>query len=320
MFDRYICNDTQPTHLLMTGGKLKVQNRDISAFHDEYFNAISSGKCISVVEKIQKKPFKMFFDFDFKEPLDNQKEFIVHFLHTCEEYLSKTFRAVVCLGVGTNGIHIILKDVIVSQDQGIQMCNTLKTKKNNLDISVYKTGLRMIWSHKKNVKQFYKPSFIWMNSMLQELSDEESMNRRFLDACSIHTEDETNTPVQVQDVPCYEIVPKDLGTIHESLSILHPAYANAKITRVVKVRNDYIIQTYSKFCMNLNATHRSNHVYFVMSKRKLWQKCYCTCDTTKNRKFGKCKSFSSKSVPVGWRFENLIKNMTQVESCLISHS
>lgn len=320
MFNRFTCDDASPTHLLMTGGKLKVRSTDIDVFRKEYMNTVRSNQCISVVEKVQKnRPFKMFFDFDFKEPLDNQKEFIVQFIHLCEEYLKKSIRAVVCLGVGTHGIHIILKDTIVTQDQGIQMCNALKTKKNNLDISVYKTGLRMIWSHKKNVKQFYKPSFIWYESQLSDLTEEESMDERFLDSCSIHTHLDANTQVEQneEEITCYEIEPKDLNLINENLSLIHPAYTNAKITHVKRIKNDYYIQSYSRYCMNRRGNHRSNHVYFVMSKKKLYQKCYCTCDTTQNRTFGKCKNFSSKPVSIGWRFENYIKGLAQVE-CLFN--
>lgn len=310
MFDSHKCQaQDSPTHLLMNGGKLKVS--DIRAFHDEYFQCIKMNKSVSVVEKVQKnRPFKMFFDFDFKEPLEDKEQFIIHFLHSCEEYLCKTIKAVVCLGIGgTNGIHIVLTDVVVEQEVGIRMCNALKTKKNNLDVSVYKTGLRMIWSHKKNIRQYYTPRYIWVNSTLTDLTTEESMDIRFLDSCSIHTTQEANCAVNnVDDVSvplCQEVA--DTGIIQENLAQLHPIYGKAKVTRIVRVKNDYIIQTYSRFCLNLNASHRSNHVYFVMRKRKLFQKCYCSCDTTKARVSGKCKNFSSKSVPIGWRCENLIK-------------
>ena len=53
----------------------------------------------------------------------------------------------------------------------------------------------------------------------------------------------------------------------------------------------YTIVTDSRFCGNLASKggfHRSNRVYLVVDGRGVQQRCFCTCDTTRDRITGKC--------------------------------
>lgn len=61
----------------------------------------------------------------------------------------------------------------------------------------------------------------------------------------------------------------------------------------------YTISTDSKWCQNLNKSHRSNHVYFVIRYNgMLSQKCYCTCDTIAGRANGLCKDYESQPISI----------------------
>lgn len=57
----------------------------------------------------------------------------------------------------------------------------------------------------------------------------------------------------------------------------------------------YIIRTDSKYCLNINREHSSNHIYLELSSQGLFQKCFCCCDTISGRISGnKCSNFKYK--------------------------
>lgn len=49
-----------------------------------------------------------------------------------------------------------------------------------------------------------------------------------------------------------------------------------------------IIYVTSRHCMNLQRQHRSNRVYLVADTKAVYQRCFCTCDTLEDRKYGPC--------------------------------
>ena len=99
-------------------------------------------------------------------------------------------------------------------------------------------------------------------------------------------------------------------------------YKTAKITGVSKVefndrngvqRCQYLINTDSKWCQNINKAHRSNHIYFMIKPNgDLVQKCFCTCETLKGRSNGWCKNFESRGIT--------IKNETKIVEELFNAS
>jgi len=56
-------------------------------------------------------------------------------------------------------------------------------------------------------------------------------------------------------------------------------------------KNSYLISTTSKYCENLQRDHGSNHVWFRIEGHVIIQKCFCTCETMKGRRYGFCKDF-----------------------------
>lgn len=80
-----------------------------------------------------------------------------------------------------------------------------------------------------------------------------------------------------------------------------PAYAKVGVNRVlVSPTLTYIVfidGPGSRFCQNLNAEHNGKPVYFVFTANGgCRQRCSCKCDTTKDRKWGKCSEFRSDPV------------------------
>ena len=54
----------------------------------------------------------------------------------------------------------------------------------------------------------------------------------------------------------------------------------------------------ARYCFNLGRAHRTNTVYFVLTRRGVSQRCFCRCDTTEGRRFGLCEDFVSQTWPV----------------------
>lgn len=55
----------------------------------------------------------------------------------------------------------------------------------------------------------------------------------------------------------------------------------------------------SSICLNLTGAkkeHNNNSVYFLIKPSGVYQRCWCSCDTTQNRKFGLCKKYTSTPI------------------------
>ena len=95
--------------------------------------------------------------------------------------------------------------------------------------------------------------------------------------------------------------------IENEIQRLNINYKNVKITKIKRMSDDTIcIGTNSHFCMNKNAEH-DNHVYFVVNKKKIYQKCFCSNNKTEQRQFGKCAEYKSKGFPFSWLLYNELK-------------
>ena len=70
-------------------------------------------------------------------------------------------------------------------------------------------------------------------------------------------------------------------------------YTVIEIFKPAKDKKFYIIQTNSKFCMNVGRDHKNNHIFFYLDKSYAYQKCHCTCDTVIGRLNGKCSDYKS---------------------------
>lgn len=92
--------------------------------------------------------------------------------------------------------------------------------------------------------------------------------------------------------------------LKEIQALFPVCYARCKLTKLyhfmVGKDDAFVIATDSKFCMNLRKNkgrHNSNHVYFVLNKTGVWQKCFSRCETSEGRKWCPCKDFKGRVVP-----------------------
>jgi hypothetical protein len=97
-------------------------------------------------------------------------------------------------------------------------------------------------------------------------------------------------------------VSKTLGAYADVLPALDAAlplqFAGQKFTGLVATEHCYMLRSTARYCFNLGRQHRTNNVYFLLTRRGVCQRCYCRCDTAEGRKYGACKDFSSEAWPV----------------------
>jgi hypothetical protein len=85
--------------------------------------------------------------------------------------------------------------------------------------------------------------------------------------------------------------------------IIHNMFTNPKKTYyIVNVRGDG-----QHFCLNnRNDNHKSNSIYFFIEHNSIHQRCYCSCQTTENRRNGKCEDFASEKFPLVSKLDKLL--------------
>jgi len=68
----------------------------------------------------------------------------------------------------------------------------------------------------------------------------------------------------------------------------------ARVTRIFKYKTTYLVSTTSRYCENLGREHGSNHVWFYVNGNNIAQKCFCRCETVRERRDGFCRDFVGK--------------------------
>lgn len=80
-----------------------------------------------------------------------------------------------------------------------------------------------------------------------------------------------------------------------------PRYAEVEVRKVVTNarRTKYMVTLDgegSSFCMNKNADHRNNTVWFEFTKQGMRARCFCTCEEAEGRLYGFCRDFAGQEV------------------------
>ena len=285
-------NSNEATHLLLTGGKLRIKEHDFNEFINVYAKLMKKNEDISLVERVSDK-IRLFIDIDSKQNENLQSVVddilqifpIDHTLYHCNQ---------------KNGIHIIFPGIITTPCEAKEMILKLQQKlitvykyeekfiKNVIDTSVYSTGLRMIGSYKSGEKRCYlkKKS---CRTKLTKFDIEESLIRA---SFSNYQKQPSGSSLHINDTNCNSKIEKEIERLNDN-------YEGIKVRSIRKINNLYSISTNSKYCMNLNNTHKSHFVYFVVNEKKmLSQKCFCRCDTLENRLHGLCSKYKSEGVPI----------------------
>jgi hypothetical protein len=272
------------THLMMDGGKLEVNPQKYPDFLEKYFKSINKGEKLSIVEKLGKNcTMRFFLDLDFKKGSANLEKIlqVANDVVKCEPTIFKCTQY--C------GYHIIY-NTEVSMEDAEKKANDIKKKLDikvgsTIDTSVYRSGLRMIGSLKYSHKTKSMENR-WYTSI------DENITFDVLKSSIVRIKTTNEIDDEVYCIPC------DQTHYHKAMVKIHSEYKKARILGVKQFNETMCIRTDSNFCTNIGGYHKSCHVYFVINKGNMSQKCFCSCRNSKGRRYSYCDSYISKSVRV----------------------
>lgn len=200
-----------------------------------------------------------------------------------------------------------------------------------IDAAVYRNnGLRMMMSLKRGSPAAYVPSFLWrggeaaLSPIAREdvhadlagwvqrtslFSAEAEAARSALaaeataasSAAADHPGEEGNREGGILATALESrssLTTLDPEVLQSLRALLPEPYRSPEACRITSVRasaetGSYVLFTDSRHCMNLGRAHSSNHIYLVANRHGLFQRCFCTCDTTGGgRVHGRCRDLN----------------------------
>lgn len=266
------------THLSLIGGKYHIPYDDMDMFHSLYVN---NHKAMYLVERVR-YPCYLFMDLD-----NTNISLVLSFLFNPQCYISSREDT----EGNQTGFHIVFKYIIVNDpNHAIQEARSMIQDKS-LDVSVYKTGLRMLGSHKHyKIERIYNP-FPFTN---EPITVQQMRDHSFIIQNKSLNLPSPSTPTK--QISC-------VGNYYD-FSRIHPEYKEIYVVKVIRKDRHMLIQTYEKFCTNIDRKHKNNHIYFVITETKMTQKCFCQCDHTQ------CKEYASPLVPTPIKlYYNLLNHL-----------
>jgi len=285
------------THLLLNGGKLCIKKEMMDSFLNAYVIALRNNEELYLVERVSSE-INLFLDIDAKSSKLNCDELVTNIKSLLNEYTINVYKC-----NKTNGYHLIFPEYTVTPKEANKIVVALQNKlcqkfgysiddiKSIIDLSVYKTGLRMIGSYKKNEMRCYLPLEIRRN-LLTERNISESLIRHSYDL----PVSRNTTKISTKYEP-----------IIEEIQRLNSNFKNFKITKISKLGDTYCIYTDCHFCMNKGTKHTKEVIYFIVTKdKKISQKCFCSNSTV--RLNGTCSSYKSKPVPFSHKVYFTLQN------------
>ena len=171
-----------------------------------------------------------------------------------------------------SGVHIVWPDVLVTKTEALALRTRILLElpedpewNQRIDSSVYGgSGLRMIWSHKKEKGNDTDPYIPWME-LDGEVFDT-TPSKELLGLFAIRTNETSRESINVEITcaPLERFIRKNLkGQV----------LANVKHV-IRKGNNKIIVQSDSRYCEKIKGEHKSNHVWFGISNGKICQLCH----------------------------------------------
>ena len=268
------------THLSLVGGKFKIDKVDLFLrMYSKNYKTLGA----HLVEKVS-YPSKWYIDLDHQPPGFEEK-----LINTLVEKTHEN--CIVCVPwFERDAAHIIFHDIVVnSPEEAIE--KTSKLFNDDFDKSVYRTGLRMIGSKKKaNVGREYYP-YAYIRNGHVVLNPEPQLTYDDLLLATIHT---TNLKSTTKTTKALVAVPRSVNTTGQGqtetdFGFIHPNYKNVSVSQLKAGKGYMTLLVKSRFCMNVDREHTSNHVYFkirITPPMTVQVKCFNECG---------CKGYESES-------------------------
>jgi len=297
------------THVGMMGGKIHVPPGKTAEFMTEYISQVQQNNKLFLVEQCNGETFRFFIDLDYKSDEELNVEEI--------EDIARKFTKVVNCGnciimvaepkpVGDKiktGVHMTWYDCEVTLDGAMDIRNEIISKcgyEDAIDISVYKTGIRLPWSHKytartKEVGGFYVPiKVITQNGGVRDIDPSPSVE--ILKLCCIRMpSSKIREGGFSQDLLAKSIDNPDLYiAIQQFVRRFFQGQRNFNVKNIFGYKGGtFLINTDSRYCENKGSIHMGNHIYFAINKYgHVYQKCHCKCEVHRNSGF--CSDFTGQ--------------------------
>lgn len=325
-FENYLTQFTKnteikQTHLSFNKGKYNVPDEKYEEFYKKYFDFITTkhiNEHVYLIEKIYNDKFAFFMDIDIDKTENKgfEDKDIVLLINIIKQVIFTSYdeniinkynlmENIICKC--NNKYHIVFSNLIVDDkiakiliDKIIQ--NFIESNneynktfcKNCIDCSVYRTGLRLIGSLKKENSDFYKIYDIKNNEYI-EIKDMEYkdflktiIRKKDTDSIielndeKINNKQQLNKTIPVKGIENYDIVNeikkllKNLKQTNKDLENI-----NTEIVRIYAAQNKYGMFCYyvsieEKFCpFKQREHHRNTHpIYIEIGINGIFIKCY----------------------------------------------
>lgn len=217
------------------------------------------------------------------------------------------------------GFHVVWPDVLVTPEAALRLLEVfseqlpppqeyslVETWGTILDKSVYKgNGLRMPWSAKgRGDGRFYELAFVLGDEYrrvgpmgtVSELRDAvRALSIRTFGVAPTIDVQSTSQDSQRETLPTtHHHVSAYSDVLDKVAGVLPVQFLGQKFTGIIATEHCFMLRSTARYCINLGRAHRTNNVYFMLTKRGVCQRCYCRCETTEGRKYGMCKDFTSE--------------------------
>lgn len=281
--DQWVVPKAPGTHTLMDGGILFVLDEDMDAFFQVYIEQLKNRKLYVVEQKTN--IFKFFVDLDYKAPEKLSDEFLLEICERIHESLGRPGRCCIARAqprpikdsLIKSGVHIHWPDLKVTKQDAISnrskiLLNLPEVDGLNwseiIDSSVYGgSGLRMLWSHKKPSGGPYVP---WRILGGGHFPKEQSVETLSLFSIRCLTNEKKTIDEDDEDIPACE-------PIEEFIQRYLPGQRRSQVKKIQRMEDGtdaWYIQTDSKYCERIRDEHRSNHVWFLLNKGRVSQRCF----------------------------------------------
>lgn len=317
------------THTFIDGGKASIPAERIAEFHAMYAGCIQACIPVHLVERTPSDRFRMFFDIDLSPSHDDAlaQRLARDVVATVEMLLDGAFAGsiVVCGKRGAHpkrGMHLVWDSVVVDRetaaclrDETLERVTCLPRDELDkvLDASVYRSGLRMLWSHKgistpATATDYYEPLYVltkdddtccWKRQDVVVAAGEITA---WLQRCALRPPTTTTTTTTTTTRTSKDrrklwrpLLPNGArgSPVERAVEDALPSrYGTPGLRVLVRTDDVCVLSSSSRYCANAGREHRSNHVYFVVTREGVHQRCHCTCATTTDRRYGLCKTVS----------------------------
>jgi hypothetical protein len=275
--EKWLTDKGPGTHVLMDGGILQVPFEQLEEFYLECVHAVRLGKKLYVVEQ-KTDVFKFFVDLDYKGPEALPDDVILNLVGVMHSVVQKG-RCIIARaeprivdGQVKTGVHIHWPDVFVTKSEALALRTRILLDlpedpewSQRIDASVYGgSGLRMLWSHKREKGIDSKPYVPWRD--IEGNVFEPVPSPEILKLFAVRTNEVSNESVNVE-ITC--------APLERYIRKYLKGQELANVRRVMRKASDTIIvQTDSKYCERIQGEHKSNHVWFGIRGELICQLCH----------------------------------------------